>query len=144
MRGNLLILLLVVLALVGGILNPHAPALAQSSVRVFVDGDRVAFDQPPIILDGRVLVPLRGVFERMGATVEWEPATRTVLAVRGNTVIELVIGRRSAQVNNRTIPLDVPAMIVGGRTLVPLRFISESMGAAVEWQEDTRTVLQPG
>ena len=122
-------------------MSAPTPLSAQGVVRVFVDGDRVAFDQPPIVLESRVLVPLRGVFEKMGATVTWENDTRTVVAVRGNTVVELVIGRRSAQVNNRTLPLDVPAMIVGGRTLVPLRFISESMGASVEWQNETRTVL---
>lgn len=127
--------------LLAGTMTPVLPALAQSAVRVFVDGDRVAFDQPPLTLGGRVLVPLRGVFERMGATVDWEPATRTVLAVRGNTVIELVIGRRAVQVNNRVVALDVPAMIAGGRTLVPLRFVSEALGATVEWQEETRTVL---
>lgn len=128
-------------ALVFTAMSAPAPLSAQGVVRVFVDGDRVAFDQPPIVLESRILVPLRGVFEKMGATVTWENDTRTVLAVRGNTVVELVIGRRSAQVNNRTLPLDVPAMIVGGRTLVPLRFISESMGASVEWQDATRTVL---
>jgi len=129
---------LVIAALIGAV-SPSGSA--QGTVRVFVDSNRVAFDQPPVVLDGRVLVPLRGIFEQMGATVEWENATRTVLAVRGSTVVELVIGRRSAQVNNRTVPMDVPAMIIGGRTLVPLRFISEAMGATVQWQEDTRTVL---
>lgn len=133
------LIVLLVAALAGGTVGPIA--IAQETVRVFVDGNRIAFDQPPVMLSGRVLVPLRGIFEGMGATVEWENATRTVLAVRGTTVVELVIGRRSAQVNNRTVPLDVPAMIIGGRTLVPLRFISESLGATVQWQEDTRTVL---
>lgn len=117
------------------------PAWSQSTVRVFVDGDQVAFDQPPIVQGSRVLVPLRGIFEKMGATVEWHPQTRTVLAVRGNTLVELQIGSRIARVNDRPVTLDVPAMIVRGRTLVPLRFISESLGANVEYRAESRTVL---
>lgn len=116
-------------------------AVGQATVRVFVDGEPVVFDQSPVVIGGRVLVPLRGVFEKLGATVEWEPSTRTVLAVRGGTVVELRIGSRIARVNDRPVTLDVPAMIVAGRTLVPLRFVSEAMGAGVEWRQATRTVL---
>jgi len=115
-------------------------AVAQFPVRVFVDGDQVQFDQPPIVVGSRVLVPLRGIFEKMGAFVEWNPANRTVRAVRGTTVVELQIGSRVARVNGNPITLDVPAQIVGGRTLVPLRFISESLGARVDYDAPTRTV----
>lgn len=117
------------------------PASGQGTVRVFVDGDPVAFDQPPVIQGSRVLVPMRGIFEQMGATVEWRPATRTVLAASGSTLVELQIGSRIARVNGNPVTLDVPAMIIGGRTLVPLRFISESLGARVQWDAATRTVL---
>jgi len=117
------------------------PASGQGAVRVFVDGDPVAFDQPPVIQGSRVLVPLRGIFEQMGATVEWRPATRTVLAASGSTLVELQIGSRIARVNGNPVTLDIPAMIIGGRTLVPLRFISESLGARVQWDAATRTVL---
>jgi hypothetical protein len=117
------------------------PASGQGAVRVFVDGDPVAFDQPPVIQGSRVLVPLRGIFEKMGATVEWRPATRTVLAASGSTLVELQIGSRIARVNGSPVTLDVPAMIIGGRTLVPLRFISESLGAQVQWDAAARTVL---
>ena len=118
-----------------------ATAASAQAVRVFVDSDEVAFDQPPVIMGSRVLVPLRGIFEKMGATVDWDARTRTVEAARGNVLVVLRIGSRIAQVNNRPLTLDVPAMIVGGRTLVPLRFISESLGAGVEWREGSRTVL---
>jgi hypothetical protein len=118
-----------------------APARGQGAVQVFVEGEPVAFDQPPIIEGGRVLVPLRGIFEKMGATVEWRPTTRMVVAARGNTLVELTIGSRIAQVNERPITFDVPAMILRGRTLVPLRFISESLGARVDWHPAARTVL---
>ncbi|MBI4280028.1 MAG: copper amine oxidase N-terminal domain-containing protein [Armatimonadetes bacterium] len=110
-------------------------------IQVMVDGQPVVFDQPPVMMQGRVMVPLRGVFERLGASVVWDDASRTVVAVRGDTAVELQIGRLWARVNNRTIPLEVPALVMGGRTLVPLRFVSEALGAVVEWREAARTVV---
>jgi len=118
---------------------PAVPALAQTA-RVVVDGQLMGFDQPPVVAGGRVLVPLRGVFERLGATVLWNPATNVVTAQRGDTQVQLVIGGRQANVNGRVVLLDVPATIVGGRTLVPLRFVSEAMGAQVDWDNATRVV----
>ncbi len=118
---------------------PAVPALAQTA-RVVVDGQMMGFDQPPVVAGGRVLVPLRGVFEHLGATVLWNPATNVVTAQRGDTQVQLVIGGRQATVNGRVVLLDVPATIVGGRTLVPLRFVSEAMGAQVDWDNATRVV----
>lgn len=116
------------------------PATGQATVRVYVNGEQVMFDQQPIVIGSRVLVPLRGIFEKMGATVVWIPDARTVRAQRGTTSVELRIGSTAALVNGATVTLDVPAQIVGGRTLVPLRFISESLGAQVDYNAGTRTV----
>ncbi|MDQ7842099.1 MAG: copper amine oxidase N-terminal domain-containing protein [bacterium] len=118
---------------------PAVPALAQTA-RVVVDGQLMRFDQSPIMAGGRVLVPLRGVFEYLGATVLWNPATNVVTAQRGDTQVQLAIGSRQATVDGRVVFLDVPATIVGGRTLVPLRFVSEAMGAQVDWDNATRVV----
>jgi exosome complex RNA-binding protein Csl4 len=118
---------------------PVVPALAQT-VRVVVDGQLMGFDQSPVVAGGRVLVPLRGVFEHLGATVLWNQATNVVTAQRGDTQVQLAIGGRQATVNGRVVLLDVPATIVGGRTLVPLRFVSEAMGAQVDWDNATRVV----
>jgi hypothetical protein len=115
-------------------------AVGQATVRVYVNGEQVMFDQQPIVVGSRVLVPLRGIFEKMGATVVWLPETRTVRAQRGTTSVELHIGSTSALVNGATVTLDVPAQIVGGRTVVPLRFISESLGATVNYDDASRTV----
>ncbi len=116
------------------------PAAAQS-IRIIIDGSPVFFDQPPAVIGGRVLVPLRGVFERLGAFVQWDQQSNTVTAVRGDTQVTLVIGSRQATVNGRALILDVPALIVGGRTLVPLRFVSEAMGARVDWDAGSRAVF---
>lgn len=117
---------------------PH-PAEAQA-VRVVADGQVVAFDQPPVVVAGRVLIPLRGVFERLGAQVEWQPDPGRVVARHGATVVVLQPGVRRALVDGRTVLLDVPPMVLAGRTLVPLRFVGEALGASVNWDPAGRIV----
>src|SRR5688500_15446371 len=105
---------------------------AAQNITVSVDGQNVNFaGQDPTYRNGRVLVPLRGVFEEMGAYVQWNPGTQMVTATKGDTDVRLKIGDRQGIVNGRTVMMDVPATLVNGRTLVPLRFLSESLGAQV-------------
>ncbi len=116
-------------------------ALAQSSgISVIVDGSRLKFAVPPIIVNVRTLVPLRTIFEHLGAKVDWNAATRTVTAVKENVRIQLTIGKRTAYKNGQKIDLDAPGQIVKNTTMVPLRFVSESMGARVDWDRAARTV----
>jgi len=89
---------------------------------------------------GRVLVPVRGVFEHMNAQVTWHEASRTVIAFRGADEIRLPLNSHMATVNGRQVHLDSPATSHRGRTVVPLRFLSESLGATVDWIATTRTV----
>lgn len=114
-------------------------AVAVSSaqqIQVQVDGQPVAFQYTqPQYINGRVLVPLRGVFEQMGATVNWNPQTHMVMANRNGSDVQLRIGDRMALVNGTSMNLDVPAMIIGGSTMVPIRFLSEALGAQVGWME---------
>lgn len=111
------------------------------TIRTTVDGVPVAFrDVQPMMVHGRVMVPLRGVFEEMGATVQWDPVNRSVTAQVPGTKVVLYEGRNVAWVDGAAMNLDAPPMIVRGRTLVPLRFISESLGNDVVWAADTRTV----
>lgn len=135
-----LLTIAVVVAMGAGLASTTTAQTAAPYVRVFVDGAPVAFDQPPVIVNSRVLVPLRGVFERLGATVAWDPASQTVLAQSGATGVSLRIGAPQAFVNGQAQFLDVPAMLVGGRTLVPLRFISQALGAGVAWDAASSTV----
>src|SRR5437773_4695906 len=96
-------------------------------ITVKVNGERIRFQGVgPQEVNGRVLVPLRCVLEQMGATVTWDQNTRTVLANKAGQNIELPIGSHSARVNDRTVDLDVPAMIRYGTTMVPLRFVGEA------------------
>lgn len=108
---------------------------AADSVQVTVNGVPVNFQAAqPQTMNGRVLVPLRGVFEQMGAGVDWDPATQTVTANGGGKHIQLQIGSLDATVNDRVVSMDVAPQIVTGSTMVPLRFLSESLGASVDWQ----------
>ncbi len=117
-------------------------AAQADNIAVRVNGDRVYFHgTQPRQINGRVMVPLRGVLEQLGANVEWNASADTVVATRGNTEINLPIGSRFATVNGREVRLDVPAMTLGGSTMVPLRFVSESLGANVVWLSQTQTVM---
>jgi len=117
------------------------PSGAQGMIRVFIDGQPVNFDVPPSMIQGRVLVPLRGIFERLGATVDYDPRSQHIVAVRGGQTVELTVGSRQARVNNSPSLLDVPAFTINGRTMVPLRFISEALGAGVQWVAANQTIL---
>jgi len=116
-------------------------AAQAQGISVTVDGTPVSFkSQEPVVRDARVLVPLRGVFEQLGATVQWNPEQRLVTASQGSRNIRLNIGSTDAKINDRTMTMDVPAEIVNGSTLVPLRFLSEALGANVKWESTNRLV----
>ncbi len=118
-----------------------APARAEDPrIAVFLDGSEIPFDVPPRIMNGRTMVPLRAIFERLGATVSWDQETRTATAVKGALTVTLQVGNPTAKVGTNSVPLDQPAEIVDGRTLVPARFVSEAMGATVIWDGPVHTV----
>lgn len=105
------------------------PAAAQPTVTV--DGQTLAFDVPPVVEQGRTLVPLRAIFEALGADVNWDPATQTVTGTKVATTVKLIIGSTTAYVSGEAVTLEVPGKIMDGRTLVPLRFVGEGLGANV-------------
>lgn len=124
------------------VLGPGAPAFAaESGPQIMIDGIRLQTDTPPVIVDNRVLAPLRAVFEAMGASVRYDSVTRGVDASMGEQRIFLQVGNLQAAVNDAVVLLDVPATIINGRTMVPLRFVSEAMGAQVHWDAVSRSVL---
>ncbi|MDH7577577.1 MAG: copper amine oxidase N-terminal domain-containing protein [Bacillota bacterium] len=109
-------------------------------VGVYLNEQQLWFDQPPVLEGGRVLVPLRVIFEALGASVTYDPAAKKITAVRGQDQIILTVGSLSAFKNDALVKLDVPPRIVGGRTLVPLRFVSEALGCEVDWNGAARKV----
>jgi len=100
---------------------------------VFYNGEKIKFDQIPVIDNGRTLVPLRAIFEKIGAQVEWDGETQTVTATKDDVTVSLTIDNTQAVKNGEEITLDVPAKIINGRTLVPVRFISDCFGVDVAW-----------
>lgn len=116
------------------------PVQEQPIIAVTVDGQTVTMDQPPVIQDGRTLVPLRAIFEALGAEVEWNADTQSVFADKRLDTISLTIGENKLFINGEETALDVPAQIIEGRTMVPARAISEALGAKVEWNADIHQV----
>jgi hypothetical protein len=120
-----------------------AASFAQTGqpVTVVVDGSPIVFpDQQPMESNDRVLVPLRGVFEKLGASVDWNPADQTISAHKGRRHVKLAIGQLDASVDDQPVHMDVPATLVGGTTMVPLRFVSEALGAHVRWNAQAHEV----
>lgn len=94
----------------------------------------------PVIVKGRTLLPIRAVIETMGGSVAWNDTARTVTIKLKTTTIVLTIDKKQATVNGKAKEMDVAPQIINGRTMVPLRFVTEALGAAVDWNADTKTV----
>ncbi len=111
------------------------------AIGVTINGQPVVFqDIGPQQIDGRTLVPVRGVLEKLGATISFDNRTQTVVASTPNVDIQLKIGSKTATVNGKEITLDTPAQTIHDHTFVPLRFIGEALGADLSWDATTRTV----
>lgn len=125
--------------------NYNSPLFdVQQSANVTVDGKKLSFDQQPLMIDDRVLVPARAVFEALGASVNWDESAQTVTAVKGGNTVSLVIDSDRMYVNGQVKTLDVPAMVINDRTLVPARAVSEAFGCSVKWDEVYSTVIVEG
>ncbi len=116
-------------------------SFAADEIKIVINDKPVTFDQMPVIVDGRTLVPLRGISETLGAEVLYTAATKRVTVTRDGVVVKLKIGSNEAYVDRDMKTLDVPATVISDRTMVPVRFISEAYGSDVKWDGDTKTVI---
>lgn len=125
------------------ILNSVLGVFASQEVRVTVDGEVVAFpDAKPFIdSNGRTLIPLRFVAEKLGATVDWNESTREIKITRGDKELELKIDSNYMRTKDGYKAMDTKAIIRGGRTFVPIKFIAEGLGASVDWDGKSKTVI---
>ena len=125
-------------------------AFAASEITVLINGYAAEFDVPPQIIGNRTMVPMRKTFDLLGANVEWVAEMRMAVATYGTSIISLVIGQDTFTVTNvltnETVvhTLDVPAQIVNGRTLIPLRAVSMALGKTVAWDGATSTAMITG
>ena len=115
-------------------------------IPVYLNGQKLEFDVPPQIMNDRTMVPMRKIFETLGATVEWVPEARLIFATREATCVLLQIDVPAMAIKNfdtnqeEKVILDTAPVIVDSRTLVPLRAISEAYGLTVEWNDVERAV----
>ena len=113
-----------------------------NDITVTIDGQPVTFAaQAPVIVDGRTLVPVRGVFEQMGFDVDWDGGTRQATLTNDDYTVTLIIGSATFTTNGTSYTLDVPAQIIGGSTMLPIRAVLESVGYYLDWDGSTSTVL---
>lgn len=120
----------------------HIPVYAENpETTVVLDGTTISFDAKPVVENGTTLVPLRAIFEALGATVEWDEHTKTVVSKLGETTVTLTINSKTAYKNGNSFSLLAAPQIIENRTLVPVRFIAESFGLDVSWEASTKTVL---
>lgn len=109
-------------------------------ITVEISGDEVIFDQEPIIYKSRTMVPMRKIFERLGAKVSWDSNTQTVSGKKGDRTVKVAVGDKTMYVNNKKISLDTAPLILSGRTLVPARAVAEGLGCEVDWDSRYRVV----
>lgn len=113
---------------------------SQLPIKITVNGQNLVMDVQPVVISERTFVPLRAIFEALGASVNWEPQSKRITGVRGNTTIILHVGQNIASISGRAVSLDVPPIVLGERTLVPIRFVSENLGAQVNWDAANRII----
>lgn len=127
----------------------QSPAQSQAEIQspanskpiaIFLDDRQLEPEAKPLIVDGTVLVPMRKLFEEQGAELIWNSATKTITATKDNMTLIYRIGESTANLNGKPINLSVPGRIADGYTLVPLRFVSETLGSIVKWSPDTRSI----
>ncbi|MCL1874364.1 MAG: stalk domain-containing protein [Clostridiales bacterium] len=130
------IALLMILTICPGVTALAAPP----DIQVEVDGDFLKLDVPPLLENGRTLAPIRAIAEKMGAKVDFENASKKVTVSRPGKILILWLGKKEATLNGQNLTMDVPAKEVQGRTLLPLRFVGESLDCKVDWVADKRLV----
>lgn len=128
-----------------GVFLGTVPVFAHPPVSVIVNGKKVDFDQPPIILEDRTLVPMRKIFEALGAKVVWDESTQSITSYQDGNTILMFVGKKEVYCNGEIIyTMDVPAQIVSDRLLVPVRAVAYGLSAKTAWDEKTYTVIVTG
>lgn len=136
MKRFLCLLMVVVMTMSMNVLT-----FAEDNIKVALDGKYIGFDVPPQIISGRTMVPIRAIFENMGATVEWDANTSSAICTKGDTVVKMTVDSTTMYVNNQSQTMDIAPVVINGRTLAPARYVAEAFGADVQWSQNTNTVV---
>lgn len=124
-------------ALAAIMMSTPITVMAAGNITVVTNGNEIA--DRGIIIEGRTMVPVRGVFENFGFKVEWDGTTKTATLSDDDTVIKMTNGEKSFTLNDEIVTPDVPQQIVEGRFMLPLRAVGEAIGAEVNWDASTKT-----
>lgn len=127
------------LGMIAILASPVIVVASDSEIKVYLENQPMTFDVPPQTISGRVMVPMRAIFETMGATLDWDSDSQTATAVKGATTVIAQIGNSNASINGETKRLDVPPTAMDSRTLAPLRFVAEAFGYYVKWDAVAQT-----
>lgn len=136
---SIILVLVLFFGMLDGCFINKVDAYTNDEIKVYLNGDLLYFDQPPVVEDGRTLVPVRTLAEAIGSFVEWDEESQTAIIQRGLDTAVFKIGENKAYARNIR-NLDVPAKVINGRTLIPLRAVSEIFNARVEWDGSTRVI----
>ncbi|WP_018924008.1 copper amine oxidase N-terminal domain-containing protein [Salsuginibacillus kocurii] len=117
-----------------------ADADSSPHIGVAINDETQTYDEPAVVHDGRTLVPMRGIFESLGASVTWDSANHQVAGEKDGREIVLPVGQNSAVINGETVKLDVGSQIINGRTMVPLRVVGDALGVNVNYVPEASLV----
>ncbi len=114
---------------------------ADEGIKVYLEGGKVNFDVQPQTINDRTMVPIRAIFEAMGANVTWDDAAQTAISTKDNTTVKMTLNSTTEYINDTAYAMDVAPVIINGRTLAPARYVAEAFGYYVNWDEMTQSVL---
>lgn len=134
---NVFCVLLSATMLLGGVSAVYG---GEKSISLQINGSEISAEVPPTVIDGRTMVPVRAIFEAVGANIDFDAETKTITAKKGDATVNMTVGTKVATVNNKEVQLDAPAVIVNGRTLAPARFVAETFGYTVQWDAENKIV----
>lgn len=136
-----------VLAATLAIFSAISASAASKDISVYLDGyngadgQKINFDIPPQTINGRTMVPIRAIFEAMGANVAWDEATNTSTSTKDSTTVKMTLNSTTEYINGVAAEMDVTPVVIDGRTLAPARYVAEAFGYIVKWDEPTKSVL---
>ena len=110
-------------------------------ISVYLDAAKIEFDVKPQIINGRTMVPIRAIFEKMGAVVEWDGNTSSAICTKGDTVVKMTVNSMDMYINNQLTKMDISPVVIDGRTLAPARYVAEAVGADVQWDQNNNAVI---